>query len=56
MGTGSFPVVKQPGRGVDHPLPLSAEVKEKVENFIFFHRAFCYNYTTQTNELHNLTN
>ena len=31
MGTGSFPVVKRPGLGVDH-LPLSsAEVKERVE-------------------------
>jgi hypothetical protein len=26
MGTGSFPGVKRPGRGVDHPLPSSAEV------------------------------
>ena len=31
MGTGSFPGVKWSGRGVDHPLPSSAEVKEKVE-------------------------
>jgi hypothetical protein len=30
MGTGSFPGVKQPGRGVDNPLPPGAEVKEKV--------------------------
>jgi hypothetical protein len=30
-GTGSFPRVKQPGPGVDHPLPSRAEVKEKVE-------------------------
>ena len=28
MGTGSFPWVKQPGRGVDHPPPSRAEVKE----------------------------
>jgi len=28
MGTGSFPAVKQPGLGVDHPPPPSAEVKE----------------------------
>jgi hypothetical protein len=27
----SFPWVKRPGRGVNHPLPSSAEVKEKVE-------------------------
>jgi len=25
-GTGSFPGVKRPGRGVDHPRPSSAEV------------------------------
>jgi len=31
MGTGSFPGLKRPGRGVDHP-PLSrAKVKERVE-------------------------
>jgi hypothetical protein len=34
-GTGSFPVVKRPGRGVDH-LPSSiAEVKEGVELYIY---------------------
>jgi len=31
MGTGSFPGVKQPGHGIDHPPPSSAEVKERVE-------------------------
>jgi len=31
MGTGSFPGVKRPGRGADHPPPSSAEVKRKVE-------------------------
>ena len=31
MGTGSFPGVKRPGRGVNHPPPSSAEVKERVE-------------------------
>jgi hypothetical protein len=31
MGTGSFPGVKRPGRGVYHPLPSSAEVKLRVE-------------------------
>ena len=35
MGTGSVPRVKQPGRGVDHPPPSSAEVKERVE--LYFH-------------------
>ena len=29
-GTGSFPGVKRPGRGVDHPPPSSAEVKERI--------------------------
>ena len=31
MGTGSFLGVKRPGRGVNHPAPCSAEVKERVE-------------------------
>ena len=31
MGTGSFPGVKRPGRGVDHPPISSAKVKERVE-------------------------
>ena len=31
MGTGSFPGVKRPGRGVDHPPPSSVDVKERVE-------------------------
>ena len=34
MGAGSFPGVKRPGRGVDHPPPPSAEVKERVEPYI----------------------
>ena len=29
-----FPGVKRPGRGVDHPLPYSAEVKERVELYL----------------------
>jgi hypothetical protein len=28
-GTGSFPGVKRPGRGADHPHPSSAEVKKE---------------------------
>ena len=28
MGTGSLPSVKWPGRGVDHPSPSSATVKD----------------------------
>jgi hypothetical protein len=35
MGTGSFQAVKLPGRGVDHPPPSSAEVKEKVELYLY---------------------
>jgi hypothetical protein len=31
MGTGSFPGVKRPGRGVDHQPSNSAEVEERVE-------------------------
>ena len=31
MGTGSFPGVKRPGRGVEHPPPCSAEVEGRVE-------------------------
>jgi len=34
MGTGSFPEVKQPERGVDHPPTSSTEVKERVELYI----------------------
>ena len=34
MGTGSLPGVRRPGRGVDHPSPSSAEVKEIVELYI----------------------
>ena len=35
MGTGSFPGVKRPGRGVDHPPPYSAEIKERVELHLY---------------------
>jgi hypothetical protein len=34
MGTGSFPGIKRPRRGVDHPPSSSAEVKEIVELYI----------------------
>jgi hypothetical protein len=33
--TVSFPRVKRPGLGVDHPRPSSAEVKERVEIYLF---------------------
>ena len=35
MGTGSFPGVKRPGRGVDHPPSSSAEVKERVGLYLY---------------------
>ena len=35
MGTRSFPAVKRPGRGVDHPPQSSAEVKERVELHLY---------------------
>jgi hypothetical protein len=35
MDIGSFPRVKRPKRGVDHPPPSSAEVKEIVELYIY---------------------
>jgi hypothetical protein len=35
MCTGSFPEVKRPGRDVDHPTPSSAEVKERVELYLY---------------------
>ena len=35
MGTGYFPGVKRPGRGVDHPPPSRAEVKERVELYFY---------------------
>jgi hypothetical protein len=34
MGTGSFPGVKRPGRGVDH-IPSSAEVKERIGRYLY---------------------
>jgi hypothetical protein len=36
MGTGSFPGVKRPGRGVDYPPPSRAEVKERVELYLYY--------------------
>jgi hypothetical protein len=36
MGTGSFPGVNRPRRGVDHPPPSSTEVKGRAELFLYF--------------------
>jgi hypothetical protein len=35
MDTELFLGVKRPGRGVDHPPPSSAEVKERVELYLY---------------------
>jgi hypothetical protein len=35
MGTGSFPGVKWLGCGIDHTPPSSAEVKERVEIYLY---------------------
>ena len=35
MGKGSFPGVKRAGHGVDHPPPSGAEVKERVELYLY---------------------
>ena len=35
MGIESFPGVKRPGRGVDHPFPSRVEVKERVDLYIY---------------------
>ena len=34
-GTGFFPGVNRPGRGVDHPPPSSVEVKERIELYLY---------------------
>ena len=35
VGNVSFPGLKRPGRGVDHPSPSSVEVKERVELHLY---------------------
>jgi len=35
MGKGPFLGVEGPGRGVDHPTACNAEVKERVEVYIY---------------------
>jgi len=35
MGTGSFPGIKWPGRGVDYRPPKCAEVKERLDLYLF---------------------
>ena len=41
MGTGSFPGVKRPGRGIDHPPPSITEVKERVELYFYSLLGLC---------------
>ena len=41
MGNGSFHGVMRPGRGVDHPPPSSAEVKERFELFLLWAFVAC---------------
>jgi hypothetical protein len=35
MSTGFFPKIKRPRRGFDQPPPSSAEVKERVEPYLY---------------------
>ena len=35
MGTGVFPGVKRPERGVDRPPPFNTEIKERVELYLY---------------------
>jgi len=54
--TVSFPGIKRPERGVDHPPSSSAEVKEKVELYVYslrdirdlFWGEILYNYSIYT--------
>jgi len=35
VDTGSFLGVKQPGCGINHPLPSNVKVKERIELYLF---------------------
>ena len=35
MGTGSFPGVKRPGRGADHPPPSKRRGNDRVELYLY---------------------
>jgi hypothetical protein len=35
MGAGSFPGIKRPGRGADHPPQSSVEVKQRVKLHVY---------------------
>ena len=53
---GLFPGVKRPGRGVDHPPPFSAEVKERVERQPYSPSELVLGgiYTVSSEEIRNL--
>ena len=36
MGTGSFPRVKRPGRGADHPPPSKCRGQERVGLYLYY--------------------
>ena len=42
IGTGSFPGVKRPGRDDDHPPPSTAEVKERVDIYLYSPSGFSW--------------
>jgi hypothetical protein len=42
MDTGSFLGVKRPRRGVNHPPTSSAEIKERVEVYLYFTTGFSW--------------
>jgi hypothetical protein len=53
MGTGSFPEVNRPGRGVENPPPSIAEVKERIELYLYTHLwvfVTCYRVTSKFTE------
>jgi hypothetical protein len=41
MGTGYFPGVKRPGRGVDHPPPSSTEVNVRAVLYPYSYSGYC---------------
>jgi hypothetical protein len=45
MGTVSCPEVEQQWHGIDHPLPSSAEVKERVELKLYSRVNFTFTFT-----------
>ena len=57
MGTGSFPGVKRPGRGADHPPPSKRRGHERVELYLYspsgpqwpvIGRTFTFTFTANT--------